>query len=187
MTRAGILEITGIVEQRAADRERWGRFAYRAPVILSDPPKLVAVEPEPKPVDLVAEEAPPSAEPEQPPVEAVSTAILVPVANDERPRRFKPDPRYPERTICAVVCMAFGVTEDELFSKRRVRRLAYARFAACRLLRDRRNLSYPKIGRWLKIDHSSAIHGYQKAAKLLEHDPEWADIYRAAEQRLLAQ
>lgn len=173
------LERTGIPEQRAADRERWKRYAYHAPAIL-----VLAPEPE-----TVVEPAAPSATappPVQPDLAPVSPTILVPDDLGGRPRRFRPDKRFPELTILAAVCMAFGVTPSELMSISRPQRLARARFAACKLLRDKRNLSYPNIGRVMKQDHSTAVHSYRRAAILLVLDPEWARRFHAAELALVA-
>lgn len=177
MTRAGIREETGIVAQRQRDRATYGRYAYRAPVCLPDAPKL---EPLPEPVD------PPTLVKAEPPLpKIVEPWPKPPVNKGGRPRVFEPDPRYTVRAILEAVSEAYGVTLAELLNSRyRPQRLALPRFAVSRLLRDKRNLSYPNIGRALGQDHSTAIHGCKRASGLLESDPEWTAAYRAAEHAL---
>lgn len=82
--------------------------------------------------------------------------------------------------IVADVARAFDVTPGEMVQHYRDRRLAYPRFAAYRLLRDR-GLTTPQIGRMLgKRDHSTIIHGLERAETLLRTDPEFAARYEEA-------
>jgi hypothetical protein len=169
-------ERVGIVERRQADRERYGRYAYRAPVALGDAPKLIA-----EPV-------------ETPPVEPV-TIVLQPIDLVEKGSRARPLVYTRGRpsvvkAILEAVGAAYGVTYGDMVAaaERRPQCIARPRFAACKLLRDRFNFSYPTIGRALgQADHSTAVRGYKRACGLLASDAQFAHDYRAAEHALRAQ
>jgi len=78
------------------------------------------------------------------------------------------------------VAMAFDVLPGDIVSQSRLRRYAYPRFAAYRLLRER-GLSLSQIGRMLgKRDHSSVSHGIGMTGKLLSSDAEFAARYEEA-------
>ncbi len=184
MSGAGIREVTGIVAQRQADRERWGRFKYRAPVCLPPP-----IAPE-APQNAEASRAPffPAPQPEKPPqtpFPPIREAVPGKGWPKGQARVFEPNPAYSIKAILAVICEAFSVTPAEMYGQYRPQRIALPRFAFCKLLRDKRNLSFPGIARVLgRSDHTAWCHAYRRANGLLETDPQWAAAYRAAEQAL---
>jgi hypothetical protein len=77
------------------------------------------------------------------------------------------------REVCAE---AFGVRDEDLVRRIRVRQIVLARQAACYVIRAvRPKLSYPCIGATLGgLDHSTVIHGARATAALIERDPEVA-------------
>jgi len=78
------------------------------------------------------------------------------------------------------VAMAFDVLPGDIVSQSRLRRYAYPRFAAYRLLRER-GLSLPQIGRMIGYrDHSTICHGIAQAKKLALTDAEFAARYEEA-------
>lgn len=83
--------------------------------------------------------------------------------------------------LLARVAKAYGVTVEDMRSQRRDRRLAYARFAAYQLMRDRRKMSLPQIGRMMGgRHHTTVMYGIAKLKKLLEEDPSFASRYQRA-------
>lgn len=79
------------------------------------------------------------------------------------------------------VAMAFDVTPAELRLPDRRRRIAFARFAAYRFMREEAKLSLPQIGRMLgHRDHTSIMHGLSRATHLLACDAEFAARYEEA-------
>ena len=63
---------------------------------------------------------------------------------------------------------AYGVTKAKLMSPSRERRLAHARFTAMFLLHRRQGWSLERLGALFKRDHSSVLHGVQRAQLLLD-------------------
>lgn len=97
-------------------------------------------------------------------------------------RRIIPDAGYTVREILEAVAESYKVTLYALLSPARSRIYAYPRFAAAKLLRDKRLMSYARIGFSLgRRDHSTAINEIHRATDLLETDPRWAANYHAAE------
>lgn len=93
-------------------------------------------------------------------------------------------PNYQRRMTMAEslrnVSAVFGFSIRELKSPCRNRKLAYARFAACLIMREKGCKSYTEIGRFLKRDHSSIIHACQRANELIANDPGFASAYKRA-------
>jgi chromosomal replication initiation ATPase DnaA len=67
----------------------------------------------------------------------------------------------------------FKVHPRDLISTYRFNFIVRARFAMYLALRQR-GWSYPKIGRLLKRDHSSVVHGVKRAQYMVEKDPDFA-------------
>lgn len=177
MTWATPREKLGIVEQRQADRARYGKYTYRPPVYLGT---AYSATPQPARVPLPVPKEPP-----QPPFPPILEAISIRLANPPgRPVFFRRKAGYPPNVILAAVCMAFGVTPVEFFGRNRSQRMALPRFAAAKLLRDKRHLSYPETGRVMRLDHSTIVHGYRRAGQLLDTNLLWTAAYRAAERAL---
>jgi len=62
-------------------------------------------------------------------------------------------------TILRAVCAEFGVTKDDLLSKKREATISQARQIAMYLLREDAGLTVARIGRELERDHSTVLHG----------------------------
>lgn len=75
--------------------------------------------------------------------------------------------------IKEVICDYYGLTMDEMDSKRRTRAISYPRQIAMYLTRIMTDLSLPKIGdEFGGRDHSTVIHAYEKIKDELETDLE---------------
>lgn len=63
----------------------------------------------------------------------------------------------------SVVCSHYGVTQEEIKSKSRMQRLAVPRHHFCWVVyRNRIDISYPMIGRFLNKDHTTIVHSVSK-------------------------
>lgn len=76
------------------------------------------------------------------------------------------------RQIAEAVAMAHGLTLDELKTHTSVRRISHPRHEAMAIMYATGRFSYPQIGRFFNMDHTSAIHGKRaheaRQAKALE-------------------
>jgi chromosomal replication initiation ATPase DnaA len=102
-----------------------------------------------------------------------------------RPRAEIPEPRRLRNEnagILNAVAEAFNVTLYGLLSPLRDKVLSQARFAAMRLMREG-GKSTTGVGKALKRDHTTAMHGLRQADKLLSTDREWANRYHDARER----
>lgn len=73
----------------------------------------------------------------------------------------------------------FGVPFEGVFGSCRERPFVLARFAVAYVMREREGQSYPQIGRRLKRDHSSILHGHRQARDLMRRDPDFAAFVNA--------
>lgn len=75
--------------------------------------------------------------------------------------------------IVEAVCKYYHVTEDELFSSSRKRKVAYPRQMVMYLARTETDASLPEIGDKLgKRDHTTILYGYEKISGKLDTDPD---------------
>lgn len=185
------IEVTGIVEERAANRAKWARFAYVAPQDRRNAPKPPASEDaepsvQPEPVEVV---------PPAPPVEIV--AVSPPVAMVAR----APDGGPTIAEVQAAFCVAFAeaggdvergqpYTMKHLKSARRPRQISWPRHVCMDLVRRivpgpvNGRVSAPAIGKAFGgFDHTSVMHAVWRAPHHLAQDPALA----AAHARVLAQ
>jgi chromosomal replication initiator protein len=65
-------------------------------------------------------------------------------------------------TILRAVCAEFGVTKDDLLSKKREATISQARQITMYLLREDAGLTVARIGRELERDHSTVLHGCKR-------------------------
>jgi chromosomal replication initiator protein len=65
-------------------------------------------------------------------------------------------------TILRAVCAEFGITKDDLLSKKRDATISHARQITMYLLREDAGLSVARIGRELERDHSTVLHGCKR-------------------------
>jgi chromosomal replication initiator protein len=65
-------------------------------------------------------------------------------------------------TILRAVCAEFGVSKDDLLSKKREATISQARQIAMFLLREDAGLTVARIGRELERDHSTVLHGCKR-------------------------
>jgi len=66
------------------------------------------------------------------------------------------------QTILSAVCAEFGVSKDDLLSKKREAQISQARQIAMFLLREDAGLTVARIGRELERDHSTVLHGCKR-------------------------
>lgn len=92
------------------------------------------------------------------------------------------DPLYASRAIKVAAKLA-GANVPQLLSRWRApKELVHARWCVMTALRER-GLSLPRIGHWLKRDHSTVIYGLGQAAIFQKRSPEFVrmlDEVRAA-------
>ncbi|MBF0168766.1 MAG: hypothetical protein HQL45_14160 [Alphaproteobacteria bacterium] len=91
-------------------------------------------------------------------------------------------------TIAAIkdaVASEFGVSVLDIDSDRRSQSVAIPRFAVIHLAKELTRHSFPTIGRCIgDRDHSSAIHGFRKAADMLANDRRFKRAYTRAKKKL---
>jgi len=85
---------------------------------------------------------------------------------------FLPDNANPKPAkVLEVVANAFNLSEEELLSRNRSRRIALPRQIAMYLLREFANESLPQIGKVLGgRDHTTVLYGCEKIADMIETD-----------------
>lgn len=195
MNRADVRhEDLGIAAQRAADRKRWERYAYHAPVILMPTPV----------VDLGIEVPPPEPEPvaaEPPPVQTnLAPATIPPLSPRAKLVKVAPRPSLPElvkaeveaalsrataietelmgleatlrasrptlRGLLELVQRVTGVAYVEIVGPRRSKYVAWPRHFAMWLIKLKRpDLSLPTIGKAFDCDHTTVMYGLGKVAE----------------------
>ena len=80
----------------------------------------------------------------------------------------------PDR-ILEIVADTFSITQEELLSRNRSRKIALPRQIAMYLLRDMVNASFPQIGETMGgRDHTTVLYACEKIANLIERD----DLFR---------
>ncbi len=89
---------------------------------------------------------------------------------------FLPTPSSvePDR-ILEIVADTFSITQEELLSRNRSRKISLPRQIAMYLLRDMVNASFPQIGKTMGgRDHTTVLYACEKIANLIEQD----DLFR---------
>lgn len=84
--------------------------------------------------------------------------------------------------VFQAVAAAFDVPETFITSKARTQWIAFARFAAWHILRERKKyLSLERIG-WMsgQRHHTAVMHGVRQANFMLHREAEFAEAYNAA-------
>lgn len=72
-------------------------------------------------------------------------------------------PIFTMRNCLRAVCQVYGVTADEIKGRSRKQCIVVPRNHFCWVVyRNRIDVSYPMIGRFLKKDHTTIIHGVEK-------------------------
>lgn len=90
-------------------------------------------------------------------------------------------PRGPTvRSIQESACRHFGITREDLLSRRRGGNLIAARHIAIYLARTLTDKSYPEIGRLFNRDHTVAMHAYRQIDRKLNEFHGDIDAIRAA-------
>lgn len=146
----------GILTRNAELREKYGSYAYRAPVEGRSPP-------------VRARRREPS---RLPALEALNIRHDTP-----RAKRLRIE------TIVGHVCDAWEITRTALLSRSHGRREARPRFALYWLVSERVGLSMPRIGHLIgHRDHTTIMSGIDRAKGLHALDPDW----RARYDRVLA-
>lgn len=86
-----------------------------------------------------------------------------------------------ENEILAKVGEAFRVRVEDIQSHKRTQHIAFVRQVVMYLVRHHTDLSYPAIGKLLKHDHSSCIHGHNLIERRMEHEREFERTIRTLE------
>lgn len=88
--------------------------------------------------------------------------------------------------IRQVICETFGVTEKELDSPKRTKKIAYPRQIAMYLVREMTDYSLPKIGEIFgNRDHSTVVHACDKLTRELQTRSDTRDIIENLRTRLI--
>ena len=82
--------------------------------------------------------------------------------------------------ILDAVATAWGVEVGHIQGKSQKWIFAHPRFAVVRLIRQRLDWSYPRIGKLLVRDHSTILASLHRAEELYAHDAAWHEKYDAA-------
>lgn len=77
--------------------------------------------------------------------------------------------------IVTAACREFGCGYKDILSTRRSEASVKARRAVYLLAREMTGHSLPAIGRALRKDHSTVLHGIRRAEELVKRDPLFAD------------
>lgn len=83
--------------------------------------------------------------------------------------------RLPACDVIAFVGKRIGATTDELLGHRRQPKLVRGRWIVAAVLKER-GLSYPTIGRALKRDHTTIMHGIDALPSHTSRDPKLATL-----------
>lgn len=87
--------------------------------------------------------------------------------------------------IRELICNYFDVTEKELDSPKRTKKIAYPRQVAMFLIREYTDLSLPKIGEIFgNRDHSTVVHACDKITKQVEDDDNVSDMIETFRERM---
>lgn len=153
MRRHGEREITGIVAERRADRERYARYIYKpAPYICDPDAELIQA----------ALRAARRERREQQHFDRISAKAAAP------PVLAGPS----IGKIMLAVIASTGFSRGDLIAAARHRALARARQMLWGMLKILRpDLSYPTIGKMLLRDHTTAMHGVEKFCELRDQEP----------------
>lgn len=94
----------------------------------------------------------------------------------------------PKIAMIAANCVAdeYGITLDDLLSKRRESWRAEARFIVFLLLR-RRNFKYAKMGTIFGKNHGAIICGVRRAQSLIDTDPNYNEVVNRCQTRFETQ
>lgn len=85
---------------------------------------------------------------------------------------------YPVEAIISSVARSFNVPRSIMVSKTRARPAAFPRFAAMKIMRQTRAMSYMQIAMALgRSDHCTIIRGIERANELIANDPGFASAY----------
>ena len=79
--------------------------------------------------------------------------------------------------IRSSVCEAWDVSEIALLSNRRSTEIVHPRFAGYRLSKELTPCSFAVIGNSFKRDHTTIIHGVDRAKALLKESPDFREKY----------
>ena len=85
--------------------------------------------------------------------------------------------------VIVIACRLFQAKPHEIRSQRRTTRVVRARHAVFWALYESTEMSYPEIAKRLNRDHTTVLHGVQRA-KSMRHDD---DEYRTKTDQLLQQ
>lgn len=94
-----------------------------------------------------------------------------------------PRPSGRAAKIVAMCAAAFAVTEEDLLGRSRLPRYVHPRFAMYALIRRHTNLSLLRMSWQLQRDHTSIMHGIERANELLT-DPRFKRLYEALDKAL---
>jgi chromosomal replication initiator protein len=86
--------------------------------------------------------------------------------------------------IAQAVCERYGLTVQQLLSRRRTQHVAVPRQVAMYLCRRLMEVSYPHIGDLFGRDHTTALHGVRTISSRLKRDPGLQATVDTIEQRL---
>lgn len=89
--------------------------------------------------------------------------------------------------IRQLICNYFDITEKELDSPKRTRKIAYPRQIAMYLIREHTDLSLPKIGEIFgNRDHSTVVHACDKLTREVEEISETKELIDRLREQMIS-
>lgn len=86
--------------------------------------------------------------------------------------------------LAEAIVAAFAITMEQLVGKSRLKRFAQARHAFAYLAREVLHESFPKTGRFLGRDHTTAMSSYDRATALMTRDAQFQACLEDARARI---
>lgn len=104
-------------------------------------------------------------------IEVTAIPIVAPRVEERQAEEPSPKPRYPTfKSVLDATCEEFGVRQIDVYADRRHKPVARARHVVMYLMYEITEHSFPRIGRFMRRDHTSIMHGHQKITRLLQEN-----------------
>lgn len=78
--------------------------------------------------------------------------------------------------VIAEVSRTFGVSKEDIFSKRKTQEIVYARQVSMYIIREISQMKYKEIGRLFGKDHSTVLYTIDKVKKNLEQNEQQRNL-----------
>lgn len=82
------------------------------------------------------------------------------------------------QTILNAVCSITSISEKDILSRNKLKEIVLARHLYCYISVKKSNKTLKVIGSFIKRDHATVIHAYNKITNELEYYPEIVELVR---------